>query len=261
MPGPFLRPVIGRATAAFTLVEALIVVSVIGLLAAILLPSLAASRHHARLLKCSANLHQLGTSLNAYVADNRDFFPLNIAPWNVSMPTLRGLGISPDRSPIWIGSLQKWMGVQGPPWLRGLACPSALSTLGHGTDAARPEDMGSAWVLNTYCSARQLSTIPRPGDGVLLVENGTWSYMSEDAGDLEQPTHPRFYPHPAVSQEDHAGVAWNWPYGGHKRNILWVDGHVTAVVARRWPGGHQTLDADRIRHMRFGLPGTHPFDP
>ncbi len=57
--------------AAFTLVELLVVVAMIGLLAAMLLPALARSKASAQRVKCLSNLRQLGLASQMYWDDNR----------------------------------------------------------------------------------------------------------------------------------------------------------------------------------------------
>ena len=64
-----------RGPAAFTLLELLVVVAVIGLLISILLPALSSARTQARAAKCLANLHVLGQGLVLYVDENRDVLP------------------------------------------------------------------------------------------------------------------------------------------------------------------------------------------
>jgi prepilin-type N-terminal cleavage/methylation domain-containing protein len=61
-----------RARRGFTLVELLVVVSVIGLLIAILMPSLTKARFQSRAAVCVHNLHVLGQGIAMYAADNRD---------------------------------------------------------------------------------------------------------------------------------------------------------------------------------------------
>ncbi len=59
----------------FTLIELLVVVAIIAVLIAILLPSLAMAREHARTAVCASNLHQLGVGVQIYAKENSDFVP------------------------------------------------------------------------------------------------------------------------------------------------------------------------------------------
>lgn len=54
----------------FTLVELLVVIVIIGILAALLLPTLARSKARAQQVQCINNLHQLGLAMHSYVADH-----------------------------------------------------------------------------------------------------------------------------------------------------------------------------------------------
>ncbi len=65
----------GRARPAFTLVELLVVLAIIGILMAMLLPSLSGARRQARQLVCRNNLRALFTGVLMYSQDHHDHVP------------------------------------------------------------------------------------------------------------------------------------------------------------------------------------------
>lgn len=60
---------------AFTLIELLVVVAIIGIVAALLLPTLGRAKRAAQTVACMSNLRQLGIALTLYVQDNNDRLP------------------------------------------------------------------------------------------------------------------------------------------------------------------------------------------
>ena len=61
---------------AFTLIELLLVISIIALLIGLLLPTLAAARRTGQQIACAANLKQIGVALELHADDHNDFYPM-----------------------------------------------------------------------------------------------------------------------------------------------------------------------------------------
>lgn len=64
-----------RRSAAFTLVELLVVIGIIAVLVGLLLPALTRTKESANDVKCRSNLSQIGKALLLYANDNKDHFP------------------------------------------------------------------------------------------------------------------------------------------------------------------------------------------
>ena len=65
-----------RISAGFTLIELLVVISIIALLIALLLPALGSVQAVGRTTRCLVNSKQFGLTLQAFVNDNEDKFPM-----------------------------------------------------------------------------------------------------------------------------------------------------------------------------------------
>jgi prepilin-type N-terminal cleavage/methylation domain-containing protein len=66
---------IARGSRAFTLVEILVVVAIIGMLVALMLPAIQQARESARKTQCANNLKQIGIAMHTYMLNHQAFPP------------------------------------------------------------------------------------------------------------------------------------------------------------------------------------------
>jgi prepilin-type N-terminal cleavage/methylation domain-containing protein/prepilin-type processing-associated H-X9-DG protein len=74
----------------FTLVELLVVVSIIGLLCAVMIPSLSRARQRARKVACGATLHGLSVAMKTYLSEYGERYPAaaQLPSINTDLPAL-----------------------------------------------------------------------------------------------------------------------------------------------------------------------------
>ncbi len=132
----------GRRRKAFTLIELLMVITIIALLMGILLPAIGQAREAARRTTCATNLHAVGAGLQMYLNESRDFMPEA-----AQMPSL-GLTDSPPIAEV-LGQF-----LSRPETLRCPADPDQKYYLREGSSYEYHSTLGGRRVSEDFLSQR-----------------------------------------------------------------------------------------------------------
>jgi len=79
------------AAPGFSLLELLVVISIVATLTAMVLPSLGRAKEHTRRIVCAANLRHLGVALRMYAAENKGWYPVEERCGNPQHRLVEGL--------------------------------------------------------------------------------------------------------------------------------------------------------------------------
>ncbi len=231
-----------RQPAAFTLVELLVVIAVIGLLAAMLLPTLAQAKQKSYRAGCLSNLHQIGMAFALYLDDHQDRFmdlrdlkntlPGGFKPWS-EWP-------ASDPRTGWALSAVGDYGALGSVW----ACPAALTAVaGTATQSVQLTSEATNALTARYWAWR----FDRPDDPV--SQEDFWGKTGAQAVvDLQAANDPlvgslagpcdvelvvdTYFPGTVPSVA--AGLKGRAVHPGGRNRVL-LDGHVQYLADKRTP--------------------------
>lgn len=91
-----------RCSRAFTVVELMVVVAIIGILATLILPPLGRAKSRGQSIYCLNNLRQLGLSLHMYAGDNEDALPYNMGSEGTRKTVAAGTFLN------WVNNVMTW---------------------------------------------------------------------------------------------------------------------------------------------------------
>ncbi|EIP96637.1 prepilin-type N-terminal cleavage/methylation domain-containing protein [Opitutaceae bacterium TAV1] len=190
-----------RSLRAFTLIELLTVIAIIGILAGIIIPTVGAVRKKARSIQCASNMRQIGMALFLHADDHKDAFPLtwqdSTDPKATWMMAIIPYANMPEKAFGYDDATPRAAGI--------FVCPEVYPSL---QPPPKSEDAKAFYGYNRYVRESpwnyKRSTVPAPSRTFLILE-----------GRKDGET---FWPHELARR-----------HPGDSANFLFVDGHVAAI--------------------------------
>jgi prepilin-type processing-associated H-X9-DG protein/prepilin-type N-terminal cleavage/methylation domain-containing protein len=203
-------------TAAFTLIELLTVIAIIGILAAIIIPTVGKVRSTAKKITCVSNMRQVGMAFNLYVQDQRP---------SIYPPT----GTSGDR---WIQRVTPFL--NAPNLSANAVFNQAVVRCGATSPQYYGDDTSAFGVFgyNRNISSKRRDSIQQPSRTILLAEKNSDYDKNSTGGPLLMNAAGPVVEFPG----DPSGPAANH---GNSTNYLYADGHVASLSV--FPGSNAFL--------------------
>jgi len=212
---------------AFTLVELLVVISIIGLLAGLAVPAINSGLKSAKAGACLSNLHQIGVATLAYTADN-----------NFKLPDA-GSGTTD----MWAAKIANFMGGDTKKKNNVFVCPGALKSVSEATGADIAITYGvHGGLMPKGGTASNITCVIRQSEVILAAD------MCQDPGNKGWSPYCLENPSIVVSQSggrsgsmdlsaaiatstdaDSGNSAWMRYRHSGKVNVVMFDGHAEAI--------------------------------
>ncbi|WP_052362199.1 DUF1559 domain-containing protein [Geminisphaera colitermitum] len=226
-----------KKTSAFTLIELLTVIAIIGILAGIMIPVVGKVRGTARGAQCKSNLRQLATAISMYADEHKGLYPTAYPPppgatdgninWFCGDNNKKNCPIAP-----YISGGETADGKVGRATMRLVVCPS--NEVGQPYPSHWIFPNGNAYgypyavnmsVISDTSTQVAANSITVPSQTVLMTDNstpvtggGTWTYgFKFTASGFDDP-------YWGTRIVERMGALH-----GEKTNIAWCDGHVTTT--------------------------------
>jgi prepilin-type N-terminal cleavage/methylation domain len=213
---------------AFTLIELLTVIAIIGILAAIIIPVTGRVRESAKSARCLANLRQLGLATNLYAQDNKGYYPFGY----IKATDVR-----------WHHLIHSYLGVVTPTNTEKTRstsvhlCPSERTELASASDQHRTNYSANPQVMrekkDDSTQARKTSAVLRPSQ-VVIIADGTvasnggsdWGFYNQTGWDNSNVAQAENVV-PNEETEDHRRISWRHQ---NRTQVVFADGHAAAFA-------------------------------
>ena len=210
---------------AFTLVELLVVISIIGLLAGLAVPAINSGLKSAKAGACLSNLHQIGVATLAYTADNSFKLP----------------DAGSGTSDMWAAKIATFMGGDTKKKNNVFVCPGALKSVSEATGGNIAITYGMhGGLMPKGGSASNITCVLRQSEVILCADmcqnpaNKGWSPFSIENPPIisSQSAGKSATMETAIStstDSDSGNNAWMRYRHSGKVNVVMCDGHAEAI--------------------------------